>query len=160
MRIPGLIAGLIAFGLTLNSTGFASDDALVLLNGESSNSAFALHGLLSGAEVETHGSLKSITLDSQKGMNLSCDSERGECTLSHSGFIQTQSYDLDQLMIITGSAATKLFDAISDPTKSATRLNVTLGTSGRYGTDILDCKKEKTTAECQLFRSYCYYPGC
>ena len=89
MRIPGSIAGLIAFGLTLNSTGFASDDALVVLKGESSNSAVALHGLLSGAE-------------------------RGVCTLTHSGFIQTQSYDLDPLLI----------------------------------------------TKCQLFRSYCSYPGC
>jgi|GEM_PF-5071299 len=146
--------------LTLTSPAFASEDLLILLNGESANSALALHHAMTGPEVETLGSIKTLLLDSERGTRLSCDSEVRECVLGNSAFTQTTIDDYELLMQLKGTSAVKLFDSISAEGKSSTRIFLDLGTSGKYGSDILDCKKSAVSAECQLIRTYCYHPGC
>jgi hypothetical protein len=141
-----------------NASG--SEDFLVLLRGESANSAYQLNQILSGPGVETSGTIKTLLLDADRGMLLSCDTSIFECSLTNSGFVQSESYDMDQLMLIQGSAARKLFNAISSKEKTPNRIFIQLGNSGRYGSDILDCKTGQDGDECQLIRTYCYYPGC
>jgi hypothetical protein len=156
-RYPLIVLG---FMMALVPQAFGSGDFLILLQGESGKSANEFHAILNGPNVETFGTLKLLNLDPESGMQLSCDSTLSECSLTNSGFIQTESYDFDQLMVIRGAPAKKLFDAISSPEKTANRAFLHLGHSGRYGTDVLDCKIGQDGDECQLIRTYCYYPGC
>jgi hypothetical protein len=151
---------LIFLCLSFLPNAFGSEDFLVLLRGESANSAYQLHQILSGPGVETSGTIKTILLDADRGMFLSCDTGIYECSLTNSGFVQSESYGLDQLMLIQGSAARTLFNAISSKEKTKNRIFLYLGNSGHYGTDILDCTIGQDGDECQLIRTYCYYPGC
>ena len=65
-----LTLSLIFLCLSFLPNAVGSEDFLVLLRGESVNSAYQLHQILSGPGVET------------------------------SGFVQSESYDMDQLMLI------------------------------------------------------------
>ncbi len=160
MLFPRHTLSLICLMVALLPSAFGSRDFLILLEGESAKSADQFHAILNGPHVETSGTIKTLVLDSESGMQLSCDSGISECSLSNSGFVQTGSYDFDQLMVIRGMAARKLFDAIYSPEKTANGAFLHLGHSGRYGTDVLDCKIGQGGDECQLIRTYCYYPGC
>jgi hypothetical protein len=151
---------LIFLCLSFLPNAVGSEDFQVLLQGESANSANQLHSILSGPGVESFGNIKTLLLDADRGMLLSCDIGISECSLTNTGFVQTESYDMDLLMLIRGSAARTLFNAISSKEKTQNRIFLHLGYSGRYGTDVLDCRTGQDGDECQLIRTYCYYPGC
>jgi hypothetical protein len=160
MKLSRLSVSMILASLAILPASFASEDFLVLLQGESANSALALHSAMQGPEVEASGTIKTLLLDPESGMRLSCDSALRECSITNSGFIPSTPADYDLLLALTGPAASKLFDSIGANGRAPYWIYHELGTSGKYGRDVIDCKRTGSATECRLYRTYCYYPGC
>jgi hypothetical protein len=142
---------LIVAGMAVLCSLTANAASVQFLGGETAPAAQKLALLLSGSQVVLNASSAEV---------LSCDAAAGTCTVTHSHYTTPpETYDYAEHLALKGSAADALFNALPAGT-SANEKYFSLGFSGNYGSDQLECKKTSSGTTCVVETLYCYYPGC
>ena len=154
------VSFLIVLGAFLGRIGLAAPQELPILEKESAKSALALYMLLDGPDVLTQFGVRQLLLDETQNTVLTCHSQEQRCTVSNPGFEQSFSSDYDLLLTLSGAAAKKLYRNLPELRNATGEYHHSLGYSGKYGSDVVSCSITKAGQECQIYRSYCYQPGC
>ena len=93
-------------------------------------------------------------------MVLTCNSQEERCTVSNPSFEQNFSSDYDTLLTVKGDAAQTLYRNLPSLRNAMGETSVHLGYSGQYGSDMIHCSITKAGKQCEIYRTYCYQPGC
>ena len=151
---------LIALGIVTGNFAVAGNSDLSIFENESAKSAVALYQLMDGPDVLTQFGVRQLLLDEGQNTVLTCNSHEQKCTVSNATFQQSFSSDFDSLLSLSGSAAKKLYRNLPELRNATGEYHHTLEYSGKYGSDMISCSVTKAGQECQIYRSYCYQPGC
>jgi hypothetical protein len=151
---------LIAFGILAANQVSAANQDVTIFEKESAKAANALYALLEGPGVVTQFGTRQLMLDSASNMVLTCNSQEERCTVSNPSFEQNFSSDFDTLLTVKGEAAQNLYRNLPSLRNAMGEYRENLGYSGRYGADYVHCSTTKAGKECEIYRTYCYQPGC